>query len=377
MRMRDRPSSLKRIVLVVTRSDRAGAQKHLLSIVNGLQHRYDFHVIVGCHGYLRDRCRELEIRCSVATNLVRSLSPVKDFLGYFQLRKMIADINPDLVHVHSAKAGFLGRMVADKLDVPVIYTVHGWAFSDGNSGIKKFATSLIERYTSSFTSFYIFVSHYDRMLGKLRGVVGNVPNAVVFNGIASKNFDGDANRNKSSNEKVTLLTVTRLVKQKNISRLVKVVSRVKGNFTLDIVGYGPERDKLESLVDQLGLREKVNFLGEVENVESLLQSSDIFLLSSEWEGLPISLIEACRHSLPMVATNVGGVSEIIDDGVNGYLIPCSSHSSFSHRIDELISSSEKRYRFGLAAKQKFEKKFTLQDMLAKTDSVYQEILGSE
>ena len=137
------------------------------------------------------------------------------------------------------------------------------------------------------------------------------------------------------------------------------------------------RSSIKRSIYSLGLSNRVFLLGERNDVPSILASSDVFVLPSNWEGLPYTVIEAMMAGLPVVATSVGGVPELVEDGVTGFLVPRSDPEALAEALQRLIDDPELRERMGKAGRQKAMCEFTLDRMLRETEKVYEEVLGRE
>ena len=169
--------------------------------------------------------------------------------------------------------------------------------------------------------------------------------------------------------------VSRLVPQKDPVTLLRAWQLSKGDRVLMIVGDGELRGEVSRFVSNNGLTQSVILAGEREDVPEILAASDAFVLSSRWEGLPYTIIEAMMSGLPVVATCVGGVPELVEDGVTGFLVPAGDHSAMAEALQKVLDDSEVRHRMGHAGRERTLREFSLDDMLRKTRRVYEEVVG--
>ncbi len=352
-----------KILVIITNSDRAGAQKHVLSLVEGLKKNHEYSVLVGNRGYLTTELKKLEVPFTVIPELIRAVNPIIDLKCILKLHREIINFSPEIVHLHSAKAGALGRIACVKKNLSIIYTVHGWAFSEGNSLIKKLASLFVEKALARFTSYFILVSKYDFDLGKKYKLVGHTNSKIIYNGVVDI-------PPASAHKDITIFSATRLAKQKNIPLMVRVFDQLTRQYTAVIAGDGPMNNQIKKMIDNMGLRDKVLLVGETNNVHEFLLRSELFLLTSDWEGLPISLIEALRAGIPIVATNVGGVSEMVTAGENGYLASRGDATSLSSYINKLIENNDLRNTMGARSRKRFLDKFQVKQMIEQTGGVY-------
>jgi glycosyltransferase involved in cell wall biosynthesis len=201
------------------------------------------------------------------------------------------------------------------LRIPTFLTVHGWSFSGGVSNLQKIIMITLEKVLSFAIYRYIVVSDYDLNLALRYRITKRDKLKLNYNGVV---ISDNIKENFSSGD-LHLIMVARFDKQKDQRMLMDVCSKFK-NITLSLVGDGPTRSSLESMVKSGSFNCKVNFLGFRKDINSLLLKSDVFVLMSNWEGFPISTLEAMSVGLPVIVSNVGGAAECVTDGVNGFTI---------------------------------------------------------
>jgi glycosyltransferase involved in cell wall biosynthesis len=359
-----------RILYLITKADLGGAQVHLLDLLKGLSGRIDATVATGEEGFFTHAVRELGIDCRVASHLVQPMSPVRDVRALFQLVQLIRELKPDLIHAHTSKAGVIGRFAARITQVPSVFTAHTWCFAEGTSWKWKVAGIPCERLAARFGSAIINVSEANRKLAEGNGISNRAGLLTIHNGIrdvpdrAEPGFAGIP----------TIAMVARCAPQKHQALLLRALAEIDSPARAVFVGDGETRPELEAEVRRLNLRGRVEFLGERRDVAQILAGSHIFALPTRWEGFPLSILEAMRAGLPVVASNVGGVAEAVIDGKTGFLAPCGDVFAFRTRLRELIESPAFRRQMGAAGRKRYETEFTLESMLRKTLAVYQEIL---
>lgn len=177
-------------------------------------------------------------------------------------------------------------------------------------------------------------------------------------------------------EAVVLCSVGRLTRQKDYPNLIRALTLLKSkNWFLLLVGDGEDRDELVQIVNASGLTERIRFLGLRQDVDQIMQASDLFVLSSAWEGFPYVIIEALANGLPIVGTDVGGNSEGILDNVTGFLVPPGNSTALAERIDNLIANTALRTAFSTSGRKLFHGKFLDEAMLARVDDVYHAMLA--
>ncbi len=363
-----------KIVFVITRSDViGGASIHLLDLASGIQLAgHEVIILVGGDGIFLEHAKERGLPCISLRYMVREINPVKDLLGYFELRRVVSSINPDIIHLHSSKAGMLGRMAAKSLSIPAVFTAHGWAFTEGVSIANRIVYRAIERFMARFTARIITVSEYDKKLALNSGVGNASLVTAVHNGMPDSLIKTTL---RSADDAVKLIMVARFDIPKNHRALLDALAHVKHlAWEMEFVGDGPLLNSARQYAQELGLATRIIFSGACNDVVSRLARADVFFLISNWEGLPLTILEAMRAGLPVVASRVGGVSEAVDEGETGFLINRDDRRALVTAINSLVESGDRRRYMGENGRIKFSNHFTFEKMLQKTLAVYTEVL---
>ena len=366
-----------KILYVITRPDLGGAQVHLYELVSHCrQHGIQPYVVVGTDGWLSEQLRILGVLVIVVPKLVREISFKKDLQAIYRLSGIIGEIHPDLVHCHSSKAGILGRIAAWINHVPVVFTAHGWAFTEGVHPVKRFVYGCIERVIAHITAKIICVSEYDRQLGLC--YMGNQGHKLVtvYNGISSQETSATAER--IFGETLQFIMVARFSAPKEHIQVLRALQIVKSrgkSIRVTFVGDGPDYNQVKHTARAFQVDDMVVFEGQSDHVRRLLPQYDVFLLISRWEGFPISILEAMSAGLPVMASNVGGVKEEVVDGSTGWLIPNGDYKYLADRMIDVIDHRERLQQLGENGKKMFEENFTVVKMLDKIWRIYDECLG--
>ncbi|SCW62879.1 MULTISPECIES: glycosyltransferase family 4 protein [unclassified Pseudomonas] len=363
-----------KIVYVITRSDTmGGASVHVLDLASGAQKAgHEVIILVGGKGVLVARANKKNIPVISLKFLIRNINLFKDVFAFFELRKYIKDIEPDLIHLHSSKVGILGRLVAKSLGIPVIFTAHGWAFTEGVSAGRRKFYKAVERVMAFLASRIITVSNYDRKIALSSGVGDEGLICTVHNGMPALELDSTIFQDTASPK---MIMVARFDEQKDQVGLVRALALLQDiSWTLEFVGDGPSICNIKQLVKQFGLEGRVLFSGACDDIPERLNNSQIFLLITNWEGFPLTILEAMRAGLPVIASDVGGVSEAVQDGCTGILVSRNDINNLAEAIRSMLGSSEMRRAMGAAGKERFEKAFLFDGMLDKTLSIYRDVL---
>ena len=171
-----------------------------------------------------------------------------------------------------------------------------------------------------------------------------------------------------------MITVARLVPQKDFPTLFRALASLDLPWVLDVVGDGPQKESLIALAHSLGLLGKVHFRGSRTDVAEMLTRAHVFVLATKQEGLPLTILEAMRSGLPVVASRVGGVPEAVVHEVTGLLTTPQNPDELNSSLRRLLSSSRLRSRMGSAGREKYERDFTAHRMLTETEAVYRDVL---
>jgi glycosyltransferase involved in cell wall biosynthesis len=373
----DRDTKL-RIAYAITRADEiGGAQVHVRDLASAMHAAgHEVTVLAGMAGVLFDQLARLGVPFRLVPDLVRSIAPHRDLAAVRQLKALLHELRPDLVTIHSSKAGWLGRLAARQLRVPVIFTAHGWAFTEGVPRSQRTVYALAERLMSPLTDHIITVSEYDRGLALDHRIAP--PNRItcVHNGVPDLLGPGAISPQQEP-QPVRIVMLGRFAAQKDHATLLRALAGLQDQpWRLNLAGDGPDQGKIEALAAELGLVCRVRFLGHSDDVIGLLRQSDMLVLISRWEGLPYSVLEAMSFGLPVVASDVGGVREAIIDGESGILVPRDDVAALRSALAGLISDPERRHRLGTAGRRYYEKAFRFEHMLRDTLALYERVAAT-
>jgi glycosyltransferase involved in cell wall biosynthesis len=351
----------KRLLIAITLAETGGAQSYVIQLLPALTERYD--VVVAAHGTgpLEAAAARAGARF-VPLRHVRRAIGLRDLAGLVELVRLFRRERPDLVHLNSSKAGALGRIAAAIARVPArVFTVHGWSFAP-HGGPSETAYRALERLLAPL-AWTICVSAGDYAKAPWlngRGIV--IPNAVDVAGVKRPVHNG-------SPEPPTIVSVGRLVLPKDFWTLGAAFRSLRpGSFRALIVGDGPQRSFLEGI-------EGVELLGERDDVPALLAQANVFVLTSLSEGMPISVLEAMAAGLPVVATAVGGVPEIVVDGETGFLVPVEDAEAVAAALTRLLDDRSLRERMGAAGRRRAERDFDLPRFRRDHLALYERLLA--
>jgi len=374
------------ILYVITKLELGGAQKQLLSLVRGLdKQKFNPYILTACDGLLVDSAESIAgltlIRCKF---LERAIRPVKDILALFFIRDFIKNHNIDIVHTHSSKAGILGRLAAKMSGVrTVIHTVHGWSFHDHQPGVIYYLYLFLEKICALFSSAIIVVSRWDQRQAAWHLIGRQDQYKLIRYAVNQDEFKNNPAAEQIrkefglSGECRVVGMVACFKPQKAPLDFIKLAAALSRDFPdskFILVGDGALRGKVCALINKLNLKGRVILTGWRNDVAALLSCLDVFVLTSLWEGLPIAVLEAISAGVPVIATDTGGIREVILDGKTGYLVKPHDIKILQERLRELLMTPSLRKEFAHFASLALESGgYTLDILLKETTRVYSDL----
>lgn len=355
-----------KIGFVITKSEAGGAQSHVLELLEGL--RVEHRVILACgdDGWLAEQARMRGIPVTIIPDLVHPIRPVQDMRACGKIKGWLAREKPDLLHAHSSKAGLVGRIAARMAGIPAVFTAHGWAFTGGATATRKLIAVPSEWLAARTGGDIICVSRYDRDLARRYAIASDARLHTVWNGIE----DAEMRAAPGSGVVPVVTMVARFAAPKDHATLLQAMALIGDRtWRLRLVGDGPLLSDAKALACSLGLESRVEFPGSRSDVMALLAQSDVFVLASRFEGLPISILEAMRAGLPVVASNVGGVPELVDEET-GVLVSPSDAVALANALKRLLGNPGLLAAMGAKGRKKYERDFKASAMIEKTLDIY-------
>jgi glycosyltransferase involved in cell wall biosynthesis len=359
-----------RVVILVTLDVVGGVGRYIEMLLPGLVHEFDVTVAAYGDGPIAATTRRAGARAISLRHVRRPINPYRDTLGLIELIRLFRQLRPDVVHANSSKAGLLGRLAAFLARIDVrIFCAHGWAFAT-HRGRTAALYLWADRLMRPLTTATICVSESERRRGVAARTCDPDRTFVIPNGIDVAAAAQATYRNPVP----TVVSVGRLAPPKDFPTLVRALARATSPYRGVIAGEGPDRDAVETAVAEAGLDGRIELAGERSDVPDLLAASDVFVLSSTSEAMPMSVLEAMAAGLPIVGAAVGGIPELVEDGVNGLLFTPGDVDALAGHLDELLSDVELRARMGRASRERAERLFDVSRFRAAHAAVYRELL---
>lgn len=357
------------IAYICTNADLAGAPLHLQELVLGISTVVGRVIaIFGEEGPVRIALAGKDIETYIVPTMRSNINPLDDIRTLFSVKSILAKAKPDLIHAHSSKAGMVARILGSYLNIPVVYTIHGWGFGKGRRKIVSIVVRITELLLKGRTSHFIAVSDADKEVGINSLHISSDRISTVNNGIADCSLL--ANPMNSS----VLVMVARNDHQKDYGTLFQAIDTL--SCEVWCIGRGTDTADFKAMAKALApsAYPRITFFGPRSDVTELLSKTGIFVLSSRFEGLPLSILEAMRAGLPVVASDVGGVCELVSDNITGFLFRSGDSITLRSQLSKLLENGELRARLGNSGRQAFVNCFTSKEMVSETGHIYSSIL---
>ncbi|WP_310614572.1 sugar transferase [Limnohabitans sp.] len=373
-------SKIAHVMIVITKGETGGAQSHVLALCQALQHQVKFSVVIGGpieKSVLGRDLAALGITVYPMPNMVESLNPARLWPAIKQLIGLIAAFPPDIIHAHSAIAGLAARLACKSTSRPVIYTVHGFGFKPEVPLLRRTASAMAERMVARWTTHMICVSKYERELAYGLAIAPERIH-VIANGIACL---PESSVSPPENGRVTprLIMVARMKSPKRHDLLLQALAEVRNTLGYELpitfAGDGPLSNSLHAQAKELKLK-NITWAGDVSQVGELLAQHDLFVLLSDHEGMPITVLEAMRAGLCVLASSLPGIREQINTYQDGILV-ANSPEAVAEKLLQLVRDPYMRKRLGHAAQEVFNKKFTQKQMAERVLDVYEDCITKD
>jgi len=389
-----------KIIHIITRLDKGGSAEETLLTVRGLdKERYDIILIKGLSlesemGVRETRAVEHNLaeveRCGIRiltiSELVRTIHPLYDLKAFISLVKIFLREKPHIVHTHTSKAGILGRWAAFFSRVPVIiHTSHGHVFWGYFGKLKTRIFILLEKISALVTDRLIMLTEQEKNDHLHFHIAPENKFSVVHSGINLDEFSNTSvdpasmkRRLGVPEDNLIVGTVGRLTSIKGHRYLIEAARKildVRPDIIFVFLGDGELLDELKNMATRSDIEENIMFLGWRSDVAEVMSTFDIFALPSLNEGMGRVLVEAMALGRPIVASNIGGIPDLVVDGENGYLVPVGDVESLAARIRKLLDDPEKREEMGECGK-KIAIDYSANAMVQKIDRVYRKLVVS-
>lgn len=357
------------ILEIIGDSSLAGAPRHFLSILENIDKNKFFITAICPPGPLAGEIRKGKRH--VDLELI-SMHSKFDTNAIKRIRAVIKQVKPDIIHVHGTRGGFLGRLATIGINTPVVYTEHLWTneFKLSNR-LLDFLHYSANWFLDLFTTQNIAVSSAVRNFMISRHITREEKIKVIYNGIPEASHQAKVFR---SDKEFLLATVATLNENKGIQFLIKALPKVIKEFPgiqLEIIGDGEYKRKLSNLVKKLKLKNYVKFVGFVPNIEKYLARFDLYVQPSLSESFGLAILQAMSVGLPVIASDAGGIPEVVTQDKSGLLVPPANSDALSSAILDLLRDPKRARKMGEMASRDAKIRFNLKDMIIALETTYE------
>ncbi len=383
-----------RVLQIITQMVVGGASEHVAYLMTHFpKDKYEIHLLSGtpvekARMYVNSVTPSSNITYWQIPELVVPANPVKDFIALWKIYRFLKKNKYQVIHTNSSKAGIIGRLAAGYAKAPIVlHTVHGWSFNDRMSPLRKKMYVAMERWSGRYTDSLIVVTKFDIQKGLQEGIGTSEKYTVIHPGVELKRFEDlrvDLKEKKKSlgvePGMDIVCMIGRLSEQKAPDDFVRVAAKVVKKHPQTaflLIGEGPLYSKIQSMIKELKLEKNVILTGYYPgNIFEIIPVIDIFMLTSLWEGLPKVFPMSMAAGKPIVATKIDGALEVIEDGVTGYLVEPRNVDLLAEKVLFLLENKEKAKEMGEQGRKKVAPDYSLQNMVEKTDRLYQSLLST-
>jgi len=375
-----------RICHVITKPELGGAQLSTLSLISSFpKDKYQISVITSPDGILKYEFKSLEnVTTYFSPFLTRSINPMVDILALIHIYGIYRGNKFKIIHTHSSKAGIVGRWAALFARAPVIlHTVHGWSFNNYQCIIKKWLFIYLEKITAKFTTKIICVSRHDIETGLRYKIAPEDKFVLIKYGIRLYQFKNSiCNKEEKkielgiNNNDPVIGMVSCLKPQKSPLDYVKACINIyskRQDINFLLIGDGVLKKKCKSELNKSPLNGRFIFTGWRRDISDILDIIDIVVLTSKWEGLPIAIIEALAKGKPIVTTDVGGMRELVEDKVTGYITRPGEYRDTADRILSILKDKDSFFKMREKARRSIDNSFDIKAMTHNVDNLYRSL----
>lgn len=368
-----------RILETIRQGQVGGGETHVLDLVRKLdKDKFQVEVLSFTDGPMVEKLNSLGIN----TFVIKTEKPF-DISIWGEVSDFISNGGYHIIHAHGTRAASNIFQAAKKLNIPMIYTVHGWSFHDNQNYLIRKLRELSESFLTKNAVKTITVSESNRTDGINK--FGLERAQVIYNGIDDEKFNPVENYNDIRAEfgipkdKTLVGYLVRMTEQKDPFTMIKAIKKVSitnKNIMFLMVGNGDLLESTKKMADELGVTDQIIFSNFRSDIPDILKAIDIYCLPSLWEGMPIGMLEAMAMGKACIATTVDGTKELVSDGINGILINPKDADMLAKQIIHLHLHPEKRITLGNNAKEYIAKNFSLNEMVSKIENLYYSVFST-
>lgn len=365
-----------KILYGITKSSWGGAQRYVFDMALAAKNEgHEVAVLCGGEGSLVEKLSEAGIRVIPIPYLGRDIAFLDEIKSFVDIFRVLRREKPDVFHINSSKMGGLGGVAARIADIrKIIFTTHGWAFNENRHWAQKMIIEELAWITILLSHKTICVSERVKfdvdskpfIRGKLIVIHNGIEEFPLFSAVEARQ---ELLPNLPAGH-IVIGTLSELHHTKGIDMAIRAINKLGDNIHFAVAGAGEKEEELKDLAHTLGIKERIHFLDYVDNARSYLKAFDIFTLTSRTEGLPYVLLEAGVAKLPVVATKVGGIPEVIKDEDTGLLVESERIPALTDALSKLTEDKTLRETLGNNLHEFVRESFSKDKMVRKTLTLY-------
>jgi len=364
-----------------------GAQRFLYELITHLDNnKYEIIIAAGNMGERNELFERLS-KNNIKTAEIKNFSNIfgfKNFLAFIEIFWLIAKFDPDVLYLLSSEAGFSGsiagslyRLLFWQKNPKIIYRIGGWAFKEPKNIIIKKIYLWAEKISAPFKDIIITNSEFDRQLAIKNRIAKPEKIITIYNGLDINKLEflpkEEAKKFIKSKNGILIGTIANLYKNKGLDFLILAAARIKKSqpdCRFIIIGSGPEKQKLENLIKKYGLEDYVFLIGRIPNACQYLKAFNLFVLSSIKEGQPWTILEAMAAEMPIVATNIAGIPETIENEKSGILVEPADSTALAEAIEKMLTHPSLAQECAKNTYLTVKTKFGIDEMTRKNEELF-------
>lgn len=369
---------MKKILYIINDDNFGGGSQHVLDLLENIDRKKFTPIIISTNDdivkHLKQKTKSyiVKMKSSFDKNAIE------------KIQSIIKDEKPEMIHLHSTRAGILGTVAVKNTNIPVIYTEHLYTkeYQSKNKFIYWLQLKTFRKLSSNITKV-IAVSQAVKDFSVSKKVFSEEKIEMIYNGIKSCNTQHVTHSTNSgqacNKDKIIIGSIGALEPIKGYKYLLEAIGKIKkenqmiyNKIQVEIVGEGTEKEKLKRLAQKLKIENKIKFSGQIKNIEKEMQNWDLYIQPSLSESFGLALAKAMSMGISSIATNVGGMSEIINSNC-GILVPAKDSEKLAEAIIRLVRNRDLNLRIGKNGRQRIIQKFSLREMIKKTEELYEKI----
>jgi len=366
-----------KVLIIITKSNYGGAQRYVYDIASNLPKKVEVVVAHGGSGIIKDKLKSIGIRTITLPHLERDISILKEWQAFKDIYRVIQEEKPDVLHLNSSKAAFLGSLAGRILQTPrIIFTSHGWAFNENRNIFTKMVFKMLHGLTIVLSHKTIAVSNavacsYPLLKSKFAVINPAITVPHYKSRKDARQYLG-RNTTKTGEQEIWLVTIAELHPTKNISLAIEALSPIlkkNHNIKYFVIGSGQEEEMLKNKVKALKLEQQIVFPGFITDAAVFLKAFDVFILTSISEAYGYVLLEAGHAALPIIVSRVGGVTDIVEEST-GTFFKSGNVNELQKAVDEFLRHPAPYKEKGQRLQQKC-RSVSVPKMIDETMQLYQ------